>query len=108
MPSSSNPLAPWVTTLWVQAVLCGFMALGGLVMSQMVIVIQFWPDMAPTPQLKQDMLPICTLIASPVGVLMALWKWRVPKSKWVFPVAFCLGSSGFVLGFIFTILFGLE
>lgn len=104
----STEFEPLLQTVWVRAVLHGFMALGGLVMSQMVIVITFWPDVAPTWQQKQDMLPMCTMMASPIALLMALWTWRAPNSKLLFLVAFWLAASGFILGMISMAVFPLE
>ena len=77
-------------------------------MSQLVIVSTFWPDVAPTLQGKERMLPMYTLLASPVGVLTAWWAFRAPNSKRVFSVAVCLGLSGFVLALIIVAFFGLE
>ena len=47
------------------------------------------------------------LIPIPVGLAMARWAWRHPESKWVLPVAFLLGMSGFIPTLI-GLLFGLR
>lgn len=57
---------------------------------------------------ERRMLLIYALIASPVGVLIAGWTLRAPKSKWVFAVALLLGSSGFIVAFIGVIFLGLP
>jgi len=104
----TRPDPQWLETPWVNAALFSFMAWGGLVMSQAAIVDTFWPDVAPTLQLKRQMLPKYALLALPIGALMAWRTLRAPKSKAVFSVAVCLGLSGFVLAFIGILFFDLH
>jgi hypothetical protein len=90
----------------------GFMAFGGFAMSQAVIVQTYWVLSEPATVYslaeKRLMLAICALIASPVGVLIAWWTLREPKSKWVFAVALFLGVIWVVLALIGISFFGLE
>jgi len=104
----SRPDPQWLETPWVKAVLYSFIAWGGLTMLQAVIVDTFWPDVAPTLQLKRQMLPKYALLALPIGALIAWWTLRAPKSKAVFPVTLCLGLVWCVLALIGILFFDLH
>lgn len=80
-------------------------------MSQAVsVATYYWVLDARVLPLAEErrMLAVYALIASPVGVLIARWTLRAPKSKWVFAVAFFLGVSGVILAFIGVAFFGLP
>lgn len=92
----------------VLAVAYGWMAWGGLILAQAVVVETFWPSTVPTLTEKRLMLPLYALLASPVAVLMAWRAWRAPRSKWVLGVACFLGLIWFALVLIGMAFFGLR
>ena len=103
---------PKPSNRFIFAGLYGFLAFGGFAMSQAVIVETYWvlsePATVHSLAEKRLMLPTYALIASPIGILIAWWTLRAPKSKWVFAVALVLGVNWAVLALIGIAFFGLE
>ena len=87
-----------------------FIAFGGFVMLQAMLWEIVWTQTNTVPSLTQKrlMLPSHVLLASPLGVLIAYWTLRAPKSKWVIAVSFLLGLSPLVVLFIGIAFFGVE